>query len=86
MRNNHIWFVLLTVAALPAVAAPMPGSNAERVLARLKEVADSPSYYWAWTHPWMNAWERKGDARFSVDERLGAEGRRAVRREDGEGV
>ena len=55
MRPQRIFFFLLAVAALPAVAAPMPGSNAERVLARLREVADSPNYYWAWTHPWMDA-------------------------------
>ena len=51
--------LLLAVATLSVVAAPMPGSNSERVLARLQEVADSPNYYWAWTHPWMNAWERR---------------------------
>ena len=46
MKHNRMLFFLLAVAVLPAVAAPAPGSNAERVLARLKEVADSPNYYW----------------------------------------
>ena len=55
MKHNRMLFFLLAVAVLPAVAAPAPGSNAERVLARLREVADSPNYYWAWTHPWMDA-------------------------------
>ena len=73
MRHQHILFFLLAVAALPAVAAPAPGSNAERVLARLREVADSPNYYWAWTHPWMDAWDRKGDARFAVKTEKGFE-------------
>ena len=73
MKHNRMLFFLLAVAVLPAVAAPAPGSNAERVLARLKEVADSPNYYWAWTHPWMNAWERKGDARFAVKTEKGFE-------------
>ena len=65
-RKRNLFLLVAISVALTAVAAPAPGSNAERVLARLQEVADSPNYYWAWTHPWMNAWERKGDARFAV--------------------
>ena len=73
MKHNRMLFFLLAVAVLPAAAAPAPGSNAERVLARLREVADSPNYYWAWTHPWMDAWNRKGDTRFAVKTEKGFE-------------
>lgn len=56
----------MLVAAFVSMAAPLPGSNAERVLDRLKQTANSQNYYWAWTHPWMTIWKRSGDARFAV--------------------
>lgn len=56
----------MLVAAFVSMAAPAPGSNAERVLDRLKQTANSQNYYWAWTHPWMTIWKRSGDARFAV--------------------
>lgn len=41
----------MLVAAFVSMAAPAPGSNAERVLDRLKKTAESPNYYWASAAP-----------------------------------
>ena len=57
------------LAGFPGIAAGAarePGGAAGRVLAKLKTVANSKSYYWAWTHPWMDPWPMAGDRRFAV--------------------
>lgn len=57
------------LAGFPGIAvgaAREPGGAAGRVLAKLKAVANSKSYYWAWTHPWMDPWPMAGDRRFAV--------------------
>ena len=75
MVRKAIFLTLALCAMLTPVlatmAAPPPGSNADHVLERLKEVADSPNYYWAWTHPWMTVWKRGGDTRFAVKTKSG---------------
>lgn len=45
-----------------------PGSNAARVFGKLKAVAASPNYYWAWTYPWLDHGKRTGDMRNVVEE------------------
>lgn len=37
-----------------------------RLLQRLGEVAESKSFYWAWTHPWLDVWKANGDASHAV--------------------
>lgn len=54
------------VAVTTAFSAPAPGSDAARVLERLKSVAESPNYYWAWTHTLVNPWPWYGDERLAV--------------------
>jgi hypothetical protein len=44
---------------------PIP-SPASLLLDRLKAVADSPRYYWAWTHTLVDPWLQQGDARHAV--------------------
>lgn len=53
---------VLTVAA-SAVPLRMPGSNAAHVFDRLKKIAASPNYYWAWTYPWFEHTAENGDGR-----------------------
>ena len=69
MQNGVIQKVMLAACALAATAAfsaPAPGSDAARVLERLKSVAESPRYYWAWTHTLINAWQWNGDKKHAV--------------------
>ena len=58
--------VLAGFPGIAAGAAREPGGAAGRVLAKLRAVANSKSYYWAWTHPWMDPWPMAGDRRFAV--------------------
>lgn len=37
-------------------------SPREEVLEKLRQTGASPNYYWAWTHAWVDAWRRSGDA------------------------
>ena len=48
---------------------PIPDKTSPRedVLARLKEVAASPNYYWAWTYPWFSNQMPEGDSRYAVE-------------------
>ena len=57
---------LFALAANNGLAA-VPGSPADRCLAHLREVAESKSFYWAWTYPWFAHNEFNGDARFAVE-------------------
>ena len=54
------------VAVTTAFSAPAPGSDAARVLEKLKAVAESPRYYWAWTHTLVNPWPWHGDDKHAV--------------------
>ena len=63
---KKLLLVSFAVALLPAYPAPAPGSGAARVLEKLKAVAESPRYYWAWTHTLVNPWPWNGDARHAV--------------------
>ena len=65
--------VALAVAGLVAGCGSPPPPSApatakERVFAKLKAVAASPNYYWAWTQPWLNHWGWAGDRRHVVEE------------------
>ncbi len=51
-------------AGLSSMAAESPKEN---VLFRLKEVANSPNYYWAWTGPWLDHGWADGDTRHVVE-------------------
>ena len=64
---------LVTVVLAQTVWAETPRS---RTMRRLREVAASKSYYWAWTHPWLDVWNSKGDASHAV---TGADGKVAPR-------
>ncbi len=74
--------LLAALAALPALCADAkmnarvgkgdtprraPDSNAEKVLAKLREVGRSPNYYWAWTDPWLWYGAKEGDMRFAEE-------------------
>jgi len=38
------------------------------VLDKLRRTAESPNYYWAWTHPWVvEVWNTKGDRKHVVE-------------------
>ena len=37
------------------------GTPADQLKANLLSVGESQSYYWAWTYPWLNLWNRTGD-------------------------
>lgn len=45
-----------------------PDSPAAKALSKLKKVARSPNYYWAWTYPWLDHGKRTGDMRNVVEE------------------
>lgn len=62
----------LSRAGAATVAAGLSGpawgrsdGAAARVFAKLQAVARTKSYYWAWTHPWMNPWPAEGDRAFA---------------------
>ena len=55
---------LLAVSGLASVADVR--TPRERLLQRLSEIAESKSFYWAWTHPWLDVWNRNGDSSFAV--------------------
>ena len=63
---KRILFVSFTAAMLSAYSAPTPGSSAAQVLEKLRAVAESPNYYWAWTHTLVNPWPWYGDERHAV--------------------
>ncbi|MBQ7190775.1 MAG: hypothetical protein IJR99_15300 [Kiritimatiellae bacterium] len=65
MRRVLIAGVGFLILAGNAVAVSA-GSPAARILDKLKAVADSPGYYWAWTHPWMDPWVKTGDPRHAL--------------------
>ena len=59
---------LLLVASSSVAAGQELGADAERVMSKLRAVADSPRYYWSWTHAWVEKiWDKDGDARFAVE-------------------
>ena len=58
--------VLLAVVGVALTWAGWADSPRDRTLRRLREVADSKSYYWAWTHPWLDVWKSSGDASHAV--------------------
>ena len=49
------------VGALLGNADPKPCTNVDWVLSDLRNVANSPNYYWAWTYEWLNHGGVKGD-------------------------
>ena len=51
-----------------APAPSKPETAKERVFAKLKAVAASPNYYWAWTQPWLRHWGWAGDRTHVVEE------------------
>lgn len=61
-------FVCVTFGAANGAA---PGTPADRALAKLKAVGDSPNYYWAWTYAWSNLYDPAGDWRFARAEANG---------------
>ena len=67
MKNRS--FLCLTAALVLgcAVVADAQVSNREAVFARLRQVAESSSYYWAWTYPWLDHGNWRGDRRFTVE-------------------
>lgn len=53
--------------ALGAACLGAGASPKDDVLVRLCQTAESPSYYWAWTYPWLNHGDCKGDRRHVVE-------------------
>ena len=39
------------------------GTPADQLKAKMLAVGDSPNYYWAWTHPWLDHGGWTGDMR-----------------------
>ena len=62
---KKILCAVLAAASLVCMADAVR-SPKDAVMARLREVANSKSYYWAWTHPWLEVWGKDGDATFAV--------------------
>ena len=60
-------FLLLLFAAGFSGSAVADASPAQKVFERLREVAASPNYYWAWTGTWLRDWDPAGDPRLVVD-------------------
>ena len=60
--------ILCVVLATVSLVCLAEGARSPKdaVMARLREVAKSKSYYWAWTHPWLEVWGKNGDATFAV--------------------
>lgn len=69
--------VLLSMLVMVGVAHSVGGATASDVLARLKSVAESPRYYWAWTHTWTDPFE-PGDRSMETDYTASAGGRCAL--------
>ena len=67
--RKHTMLVLSALALVLSVHADSPR---DRTMRRLREVAESDSFYWAWTHPWLDVWDSKGDASHAV---TGADGK-----------
>lgn len=63
---KRVILVSFAAAILSAHSAPAPGSGADRVLERLKAVAESPRYYWAWTHMLIDPGSWYGDEKHAV--------------------
>jgi hypothetical protein len=64
MRKAIVAAFLLPLAAC-SVQEDSP-SNAAAVREKLMSVAESPNYYWAWTHAWVDPWEKNGPVKFAV--------------------
>ena len=59
--------IFAVISALLVNANPKPRSNVDWVLSDLRNVANSPNYYWAWTYEWLNHSGVKGDMRHVVE-------------------
>ena len=64
MAKGGGFAVRFAKAAPSRVAAD---SAKEKVFAKLKAVAASPNYYWAWTYPWLDHGNWAGDTRLVVE-------------------
>ena len=59
--------LLASLALVGCSFASAGGSSpAQALLDRLRKVAVSPNYYWAWTGCWLRDWDAAGDSRFVV--------------------
>lgn len=58
---------LVIAFCLSALASPAPGTDAGRVMAKLRSVSESNSCYWSWTHAWVNPWLLHGDVSHAVE-------------------
>ena len=72
MKNFIAGAVVLATALSANALEPAQGldkpipSPASLLLDKLKAVANSPRYYWAWTHTLVDPWLQQGDARHAV--------------------
>jgi len=68
MKNRIIELFAVFCSMSAAVAAPAPGSNAAKVIEKMKAVAESPTYYWSWTHAYagISPWHMRGDTTYAV--------------------
>ena len=57
---------IMSALAVASAAFAGPDSNAAKTFEKLKAVAESPYYYWAWTHTWLDPWPWHGDMRYAV--------------------
>ena len=65
---NRIFLIRVSVIlGLAMAVCQVRASNRDDVLGRLKEVASSPNYYWAWTYPWIGNRMPTDDMRHVVE-------------------